>query len=214
MGLFFDAFGLGKTTKTVIKYAITDQEKEGREAGIILAAEIYKPVVKRLESECDNIVNMIKKYRDRNETKLENIYQLAEDLRRNDESICIKINKIKSNRSDLEVFLKEFMLNDCILGTISLLPVFRSNYLISSMLHNKMKKKYKKYREIEFQKEQKVWLNKIEEIKGEMLDIVEEFSKLEKERQQLEDELAKVLNLTTENYAEHLKQLAILEVVQ
>ena len=34
---------------TLVRYAVTDQEKEGREAGIKAAAKIYEPVLRDME---------------------------------------------------------------------------------------------------------------------------------------------------------------------
>ena len=45
-----------KTAKTVIKYATTDQEKEGREIGTEVAANIYKPVLDSLKRQKDKII--------------------------------------------------------------------------------------------------------------------------------------------------------------
>ena len=49
MGSLYDPFGFLDDIFTTVKYAVTDQEKEGREAGIKAAAEIYKPILQELE---------------------------------------------------------------------------------------------------------------------------------------------------------------------
>ena len=44
------AYTAGKAAKTAYKYATTDQEKEGRELGIEIAAAIYEPVFKNFKA--------------------------------------------------------------------------------------------------------------------------------------------------------------------
>ena len=50
------AYQAAKTAGTVIDYATTDQEKEGRELGTMAAEKVYKPALKNLQKQKNKII--------------------------------------------------------------------------------------------------------------------------------------------------------------
>ena len=94
------AYTVVKTAKTVIDYAATDQEKEGRELGTATAAKIFKPVLDSLKRQKDKIIAEEKNAQSDFESQAKLLTKQCEYYERETAEYKNKIETIKREHGD------------------------------------------------------------------------------------------------------------------
>jgi|GEM_PF-6492016 len=89
-----------KTAATVIDYATTDQEKEGRELGTEVAAKVFKPVLDSLKRQKDKIIAEEKNEQSNFESQAELLKKQCEYYERETANYKSKIETIKREHGD------------------------------------------------------------------------------------------------------------------
>lgn len=193
---------------SVIKYVITDQESEGRQAGIMAAAKCYTPIFRCLEERQSDLKRNLKKEGDDFYSKSSRFIDLCEYYNREIIEYTHKIEYLRKNNVHISSHLSTMgwgagtamsLLNSRgggnglsipislagagslgLAGLASPLAAIFAVGLLGDILEKKMEKKYQKYLKISFEEESRKWNQKLEDIKEEIRSLIEELRKLER----------------------------------
>ena len=191
----------------IVEYVRSDQEKEGREAGIKAASDIYAPVLKKMENKRKNIVEEIKKEQEAFEEKVKHImdeYNKCENETNNEINFIASMRGQSPDMDTLITSLGKNGLYATICG-----PLFENFMCIISIgyfLEKKMDAKRKEYFKIELESKSKEWETKIER---ERIDILKSIDELNKCKDCNKDRLERIKNLMKDmmsNYCEKTAQ--------
>ncbi|MBO5638209.1 MAG: hypothetical protein J5906_11965 [Acidaminococcaceae bacterium] len=205
----FNILNIGKKKKEthnsiveIVKYIATDQEKEGRELGITLAAEIYAPVLKKLENDHLALKNELDRETEDFDSQYKLLRKKAEYYVTQKEKVLKDIERLKKKKPELSDFI------DNCLGTSFSASTIIAKYddVIGDWLHEKMEKKRQKYFEIEFKKKERVWKKKITEIKAEIKKLTESLNALKTEDKQKLKQIVSLVNRSISDYELVLEQ--------
>ena len=180
----------GKTAKTAYKYVTTDQEKEGRELGIKVAAKIYEPVFEDLKRQKDKIIAEEKKEHSDFESQAKLLNKQCEYYERETANYKRQIETIKREHGDspgVKAALTTLAASGgATIGTGAMLGVnsvraFGSTVassgfsllalpaaILTYFLESEMHEKRERFFQEEFEKKARVWLGKIESCKAEI----------------------------------------------
>lgn len=205
----FNILNIGKKKKEthnsiveIVKYIATDQEKEGRELGITLAAEIYAPVLKKLENDHLALKNELDRETEDFDSQYKLLRKKAEYYVTQKEKVLKDIERLKKKKPELSDFI------DNCLGTSFSASTIIAKYddVIGDWLHEKMEKKRQKYFEIEFKKKERVWKKKITDIKAEIKKLTESLNALKTEDKQKLKQIVSLVNRSISDYELVLEQ--------
>lgn len=157
----------------VVKYATTDQEKEGRELGIKAAANIYKPVLKNLEIRQVKIITATDKEQSFFEGQTKSLKRQCSEYEQKTADLAAKIKKQSSEKSKavdtilrVNGFGSGAMSGGDFISAIG--EALSLAWSVINFIDNEMEEKRSYYRKVEFEKQSRVWEEKIKEIRKEI----------------------------------------------
>lgn len=179
-----------KTAATVIDYATTDQEKEGRELGTEVASKVYAPVFDDLKRQADKITAEEKKEQSDFESQANLLKEQCAYYEREAAAYKSKIETIRREHGDdpgvKGVLTALAASGGATIGTGAMLGAnavraFSSSVaaagfswlalpaaVLTYILKSEMNEKRERFFRIEFDKKADVWLEKIESCKAEI----------------------------------------------
>lgn len=188
----------------LVKYVTTDQEREGRELGITKAAEIYAPVLKKLEKELKTLKNELDKETNDFDAQYMLLRKKAEYYVAQKGKVLKDIEKLKKKKPDISDFI-DICLNSGLSGA-SVFMEYDHYDAIGEWLHKKMDEKRQEFFEIEFKEKEREWKKKISEIKAEVKKLAKSLEALTKEDKQKLKQIASLVNRAITDYELVLEQ--------
>ena len=150
-------FGGIKDIAKLVKWAVSDQEKEGRELGIKKAAEIYGPVFRQMENECVLLEMERKKIDSDFNDRAGLLREKAVYFYNKKAEVLNEIERLKKERPNKKEIFDKILSSSGYSAVRSPIPYG----VLSDWLEGKMDKKRKEFFEIEFKKQSEVWKKKI-----------------------------------------------------
>ncbi len=200
----FSPFGLGgDLAYKAIKYVVTDQEKEGRELGKIKAAEVYEPVLEKLEQDMEALKAALSKEIGNFNSQYEKLRITAEYYLNKKKEILDKIERLKESYPEHSSFIDNILVSGS--GGYSIIGP-SSGIFLGYFLEKEMDEKRKKYAEIEFEYMAKGYEKKIEEIKKEMAKAVAGLDALREEDKQKLEIISQKVNSAINDYEKTLEK--------
>lgn len=191
------AYQAAKTAATVIDYATTDQEAEGRELGATAAAKLYAPVLEDLEQQQKKIIDALDREHANVQTQINLLKEQRAYYKRKTADYKSKIETIRREDGNDPV-VKDVLValaasasgGGAAIGAGAVLSAkfaraFSSSVATSALswlalpaavvtyiLESEMKEKRERFCKEEFEKQALVWQNKIESCKAEISDLI------------------------------------------
>lgn len=173
-----DIFDVFRTVDTVIEYATSDQEKEGREKGINVAAAIYAPVLRDLEERQKEIIAETDKKQQDFESQANLLKKQCEYYENGIDYYKRKIAELAETTPGADNFF-DAVNRHGMFSEASSARAFSSAicyyWSIADSLKKKMDEKREKYFKIEFEKQSLVWQNKIKSVHQKIVELMKEF---------------------------------------
>ena len=212
----------GKAAKTVIDYATTDQEKEGRELGTEVAAAIYGPVFKNFKAKQKKInAETDKEYFDaKSQVKL--LKEQCAYYERETANYKSKIETIKREHGDspgVKAVLSALAASGgATIGTGAMLGVnsvraFGSSVasagfawlalpaaVLTYILESEMSEKRERFFKEEFEKKALVWKKKIESVRAEILASIKNLRAFKADKTEELNRLTKLVDDAMKEY--------------
>lgn len=202
-------------TIAVVKYAVTDQEQEGRELGIKTASEIYAPILSNLEKQQAKVLDDINKEQISFEEKVK---FLRDKCATYEKEISEVSDAIESMRG-LSVQIDNLIISMSVHGIQSTIcnPIFYSilakGGIIGTWLQEKMDKKRQKYYQIELEKQSCEWQKKINDVKNKIAMSIDDLKDMQNYNQEQLQCISDILNENISNYCEITAQYNLLKLV-
>ena len=175
----FDIMDKLRAAKKIVDYVTSDQEKEGREQGINAAANIYKPVLTKLEKRQAKIIALIDKEQiDFAEQAAQLKEECAEYEKKTADLADILKRKSSSNVDKFFDTVGRFGMfggEDSIRG---MGIVMYDSWSLADHLEKKMNEKRAKYYKEEFQSKSIEWQVKIKSVRVKLLETIKNFKNL------------------------------------
>lgn len=191
----------------IVEYVRSDQEKEGREAGMKAASDIYAPVLKKMEKKRKNIVEEIKNEQEVFEEKVKHIIDECNECEKETNNEIKFIDSMRGQSPNMDALITSLEKNG--LYTTICGPIIENLMCIISIgyfLEKKMNAKRKEFFKIELESKSKEWEEKIER---ERIGIINSIDELNKCKDRNKDRLGKIKNLMNDimsNYCEKTAQ--------
>ena len=200
----FLPFGIGgDLAYQTLKYAFTDQEKEGRELGKIKAAEVYEPVLKKLEDDLAALRTALSKEIGNFNSQYEKLRITATYYLNKKKEILKDIEQLKEDNPEHGSFIDNILISGSggynITGT-------SSGFFLGYFLKKEMDEKRKKYAEIEFEEMARKYEKKIDEIRKEMAREVAGLKALREEDKQKLEIISQKVNSAVYDYEQVLEK--------
>ena len=206
----FDPFSLMK----IVKYATTDQEQEGREAGIKTAASIYAPILRKLEIQQSQILTDLDNEQADFEEKVNFIRERCSTFEKGISDATMTINSMRGQSEHMDNLIENMSINGmpCTLSIPTILSIFL-NFGIGNYLDEKMEKKWLKYYQIEFENQSREWQKKITKITIDIDGLIEDLLNIQESNQEQLQRITRIFNETISRYCEKSAQLNLLQLV-
>ena len=140
----------------VVEYVATDQEQEGHEKGIKAAANIYKPILKKLQERQKKIINATDKEQIDFEAQAKLLKKQCAGYEKKTAELAIKIkNQSAKKSSGIDSFFETVNSYGMFSGVNSVRgidSVMYDSWSLSDYLEKKMDEKREKFYKIEFEK--------------------------------------------------------------
>ena len=195
----------------IIDYVSSDQEKEGRELGIKKATSMYKPILESLELKQKKLIKEL-------DDESISFSSKAELLKQSVMNIECETEKWKNNMrlnrsySKFSTIIKENKSGGSILyGAISM---GWDGHLVADWLNKKMDQKRIKYFEIEFNKQEAKWVDKINNVEKEITSLKNKLKKLTYSDKEAMEKLLKIHEKAVQEYANVYSQYQALLIVE
>ena len=189
---------------SIYDYVFTDQEKEGREAGTIAAAEAYKPILnkqKRFQAEINEIISNEKLNFDK---QVEIILNKCYSYTITNENFSFTINEKRGKSSDLDGVLDIIQGNDYSRWGENFYMFFSLNPLRRSMYEKRLRFFF-----IEFDNKRAIWQDKIKETNKGINDSIDELFLLKTTNQEALRKIKEIILHSTDECFETSTQLAV-----
>ena len=206
----FPSFGGGLIFKG-IKYVLTDQEKEGRELGKVKAAEVYEPVLEKLEQDLGALKVALSKEVGNFNSQYEKLRITAEYYLNKKEEILDKIERLKDYYPEHDDLIDTMMASGSGMSSMTGMIGSTSLGFFGYFLEKEMDEKRKKFAEIEFEEMAMGYEKKIEEIRKEMDRTVKGLKALKEEDKQKLEIISQKVNAAVKDYENALEKYNFLE---
>ena len=208
-----------KVAKDVVVYAMTDQEKEGRELGIELAARIYKPIFQNLENRQARINTATDKEKVFFEEQANSLINQCAEYEQKTADLAEKIKRQSTKKAqavDTVLKVNGFGYGAMCGGdSISLISdALSTAWSIINFIDNEMEKKRSYYRKLEFEKQSRIWEGKIKDIRQKIAESIRNLKSYKiSNREQLEY-ISKIVDDAVEEYCETLAKYNVLREME
>ncbi len=190
---------------SILDYAFTDQEKEGREGGKIVAAENYKPILgkqKRFQAEIKEIIHNERLNFDK---QVELILDKCYSYTITNDNISSSINNKRGKSSNLDSVIDIVLNNDRSKWNEKIYERFSLNPLRRAMYE-----KRHRFFLIEFDDQRAIWQDKIKETNKEINDSIDSLSHLKNANQETLNKIKELILNSTDQYFELSTQFAVI----
>lgn len=191
----------------IVEYVRSDQEKEGREAGIKAASEIYAPVLQKMEKKREKIIEEIKKEQESFEEKAKHImdeYNKCENETTNEIKL---IDSMRGQSPNMDTLITSLGKNGLYATICSpLIENFMCIISIGYFLEKKMDAKRKEFFKMELESKSKVWEAKIERERIDLLKSIDELNKCKDCNKDRLEKIKKLMKDMMSNYCEKTAQ--------
>lgn len=196
-----------ETIGAVVKYATSDQEKEGRELGIKAAAKIYQPVLENLEIRQVKILAATDKEQSFFEGQAKSLRQQCAEYEQKTAELTEKIKKWSDTKksSNIDKFLSSINNFGMFSGVSSVRGISSAIYdswSLSDYLKNKMNEKREKFYKAEFEKQSLVWQDKIKTVRNNIVQSIKNLKSLKTANKEQIKYITGIVNEAIEEYCE------------
>ena len=166
----------------VVEYVATDQEQEGHEKGIKAAANIYKPILKKLQERQKKIINATDKEQIDFEAQAKLLKKQCAGYEKKTAELAIKIkNQSAKKSSGIDSFFATVNSYGMFSGVNSVRgidSVMYDSWSLSDYLEKKMNEKREKFYKIEFEKKSLEWQEKIKSVREKIVESIKNLKNL------------------------------------
>ena len=207
---FFPSIG-GNLIFKGLKYALTDQEKEGRELGKVKAAEVYEPVLEKLKQDLGALKVSLSKEVGNFNSQYEKLRITAKYYLDKKKEILDKIERLKDYHPENSDLIDSVMAFGSNMSSMHSMMDSPSLDFFGYFLEKEMDEKRKKFAAIEFEEMAKGYEKKIEEIRKEMDRTVKGLNVLKEEDKQKLETISQKVNAAVKDYEKTLEKYNFLE---
>lgn len=227
-----------KAAGTVIDYATTDQEAEGRELGATAAAKLYAPVLEDLEQQQKKIIDALDREHANVQTQINLLKEQRAYYKRKTADYKSKIETIRREDGDkpgvkavFDALATSAAIGGSAIGTGAVLSgnfvrAFSSSIagagfswlalpatVLTYILKSEMKEKRERFFKEEFEKKSREWLEKIESCKAKIVTAIKNLRAVKADGADKLNRLAKIVADAQNDYSEVMARYNILNSV-
>ena len=214
--MLLDPFSPIRDIITVVEYIATDQEAEGRAKGIETAANIYKPVLKKLEDRQKKIILATDQEQKHFENQAKTLRAQCAEYEQKTLELAAKI---KNNSGEKSSSINNFFVTVERFGMYSAHSVdviggrIYDSWSLSNYLEKKMNEKREKFYKIEFEKKSLEWQGKIKNLRAQIVESINNLKNLKSYNKNQLEYISKIVDDALKEYCESIaKYNALVEM--
>lgn len=199
----------------IYQYATTDQEKEGREEGKKIAAEVFRPVLENLEYRHLSIKKEIQNEQNSYEAKVDQLRKYYLEYQKGVTICSTQISSMYGISPKMDTLINCMGCNGILGAIISPITIFTfTNIGLGGILKDVMDKKRMKYSQLELESQSIIWTKKIYREKQRIDKTISYLSTIRKDHKNTLQELIDLINKEVNEYCEVSAQCNMLTLVR